>query len=151
MNDNTDSSAALIKGGASVTRKDNQGLTVLHHALLCSKTEYKKETIKLLLNSGADPLARGNDGITPTGIAKHFGVLRKWEETLSECGFNLDRIGREYLGEAISTTTESMISLLRISTPNSFGVKRRHAATLSMDIDTLVAKPPERYVARLGI
>lgn len=143
VSDNTDSSVALINGGASVTRKDNQGLTALHHALLCSKSKYKKETVRLLLKSGADPLARSNDGLTPTEIAKHIGVLEKWKETLSECGFDLRKIGREVFEGAISTATDSMIASLQIGGPRSSGVKRRHAA-ISEDVSALPVKPPER-------
>lgn len=147
MNDNTDSSAALINGGANVTRKDNQGLTALHHTLLCSETKYKKETVRLLLKSGADPLARSNDGITPTEIAKHVGVIEKWKETLSECGFDLSRIGRENLDTAISTVTDNMISSLQIGGPRLSGVMRRHAAISKNDAIALPVKPPERYVS----
>lgn len=143
VSDNTDSSVALINGGASVTRKDNQGLTALHHTLLCSKPKYKRETVRLLLKSGADPLARSNDGVTPTGIARHTGVLEEWKETLSECGFDLRKIGREDLDGAISSATDSMISSLQLGGPRSSGVKRRHAA-ISEDATTLPVKPPER-------
>lgn len=144
-NDNTDSSATPINGGASVTRKDNQGLTALHHALVCSNTKYKKETIRLLLNSSADPLARSNDGVTPTKIAKHIGVLEEWKETLSECGFDLRKIEQEGLDGAISTATDSMISSLQTGGPHLSGVKRRHAA-ISKDDASAPVKPPERYV-----
>lgn len=146
MNDNTDSSVALINGGASVTRTDNQGFTALHHTLLCSKTKYKKETVRLLLKSGADPLARSNDGFTPTEIAKHVGVMEDWKETLSECGFDLGRIGRDNLDGAISTATDNLISSLQIGGPRLSGVKRRHAAISKDDAIPLPVKPPERYV-----
>lgn len=146
MNDDTDSSTALIRNGASVTRKDDRGLTALHHALLCSAPEYKKETVKLLLKSGADPLARSDDGITPTDIAKHRGVLEQWKGTLSECGFNLDKIGRENLEEAISTATDSIILSLHINTPRPFEVKRRHTAIPQDGNGPVRAKTPERFV-----
>lgn len=79
----------LIAEGAHVNEKDNQGQTVLHQAVEEAKRYYQKynnppdhivenrdlykdkmNSIKLLIDSGANPTIRDNNGRTPLDLAR---------------------------------------------------------------------------------
>jgi len=59
----------LIKHGADVNAKTNDGLTPLHAAAYNGHVE----VVKLLLERGADPTVRGTDGKTPLDVAGEKG------------------------------------------------------------------------------
>jgi len=62
----TDVTNILIKAGADVNAKDQNGITPLQIAII----ESKFEIAKLLVEAGADVNAKDQNGITPLNIAK---------------------------------------------------------------------------------
>jgi ankyrin repeat protein len=72
----------LIERGASVSRRDGMGLTVLHLAMLsCAPDRRKLNTIMELLNAGADPSVEVEElgGLTVADIARYNGVSDMWD------------------------------------------------------------------------
>lgn len=61
----------LLESGASPKEKDTRGNTPLHAA--AAAKHGKQEMVKLLLLTGADKDALGNDGWTPLQLAAHYG------------------------------------------------------------------------------
>lgn len=110
--ENIDSTRALLKKGASVTKTDLQGYTPLHFLLLsCSPKIRKLDSIVLLLHAGADPSAKaGPENITITDIAYFNEVLEMWETALGLCGKSLENIKAEEKKEsrAVGTATNPL-------------------------------------------
>ncbi len=65
-NDDVRIMTQLINAGADVNLKDKNSWNALMYA---SRFGEKKETVEILLNSGADPLVKNTYGITPAEIA----------------------------------------------------------------------------------
>ncbi|KAI5782628.1 hypothetical protein EDC01DRAFT_780360 [Geopyxis carbonaria] len=110
-----DSTRALLDAHASITRRDDMGLTPLHLLLLSTtpKSLEKKASLKLLLQRGADPAARSEDGLTPTDIADQRGMRDVWETALAECGI------------VLSGATESAVSTAVAAAKPRSALKRR--------------------------
>jgi ankyrin repeat protein len=71
---------ALIAAGANVNARDNEGATPLHKAAYASRTEHTR----ILLEAGADPLAKTDNGRDATSMARKVkadevaGVISLW-------------------------------------------------------------------------
>jgi hypothetical protein len=63
--------ASLAKDPSLAQQKDERGWTLLHKQSLAGSAA----TVKVLLDAGADPSARTNDGMTPLQLAKTL----RWE------------------------------------------------------------------------
>lgn len=58
----------LLKYNADVNQRDCNGAISLHHAAC----KYQNEVVKILLEKGADVLAKTNNGWTPAGAARYI-------------------------------------------------------------------------------
>jgi ankyrin repeat protein len=64
----------LVAAGAPVNAQDQFGFTPLMYAATIDFGD--AESVKTLLNAGADPTIRNHDGRTPLEQARHLGLTR---------------------------------------------------------------------------
>ncbi len=87
----------LEKGWRSaVNEKDAQGHTPLHLAV----GRGDLETVRVLLDAGANPNAQDQDGVTPLTLAKSYAGTGEIADALVKAGADpkiLDKHGKEYL------------------------------------------------------
>jgi palmitoyltransferase ZDHHC13/17 len=82
----------LLKWGANVYSRDNNGFTALHWALV----KGQQHGIFKLVEYGSDRFAETNDGKTPAVVAKEMNSLRPYHAALAECNYNLDGSPRSF-------------------------------------------------------
>jgi ankyrin repeat protein len=89
---NVQSVEALLKAGANPSESATDGWLplhwaagrlVMHHYDRSASDANYVECIRLLLDHGADPNARARYGITPLGLASHFGYVKSMKALLS--------------------------------------------------------------------
>jgi hypothetical protein len=88
----------LLRWGANVYARDNQGFTALHWALV----KGAQHGIFKLVEYGSDRFAENNEGKTPAITAKEMNSVRQWYSALDECGYEKDGSPRNFpLGSVI--------------------------------------------------
>ncbi|EKP06434.1 ankyrin repeat protein [Leptospira kirschneri str. 2008720114] len=86
----------LIRNGADLDRKDERGMSPLHHCV----NEGKLEALRFLLERGADPNAQDRDGVTCIHLAKSSQGMSEFVELLLKYGADptiQDKYGKTYL------------------------------------------------------
>lgn len=81
---------------SAVNEKDPQGHTPLHLAV----GRGDPDTVKVLLEAGANPNLQDNDGVTPLTLAKSYAGMGEVADLLLKAGADpriLDKHGKEYL------------------------------------------------------
>jgi hypothetical protein len=87
----------LLKWGANVYARDDQGFTALHWSLV----KGAQHCIFKLVEYGSDRFAENNEGKTPAVVAREMNSAKQWHMALSECGYNADGSSRKFPLEII--------------------------------------------------
>jgi hypothetical protein len=82
----------LLRWGANVYARDDQGFTALHWALV----KGAQHPIFKLVEYGSDRFAETNEGKTPAVVAKEMNSFRQWTLALWECGYNPDGSAKNF-------------------------------------------------------
>ncbi|WP_061224637.1 ankyrin repeat domain-containing protein [Leptospira weilii] len=88
--------STLIKGGAELDQRDKNGMSPLHHCV----SEGKLESLRFLLEKGADPNVRDLDGVTCINLAKSSHGMSEFVELLLKYEADptiKDKHGKTYL------------------------------------------------------
>ncbi|AXR60604.1 ankyrin repeat domain-containing protein [Leptospira mayottensis] len=88
--------STLIEGGADLDQRDKKGMGPLHYCV----NEGKLESLRFLLEKGADPNVRDLDGVTCINLAKSSHGMSEFVELLLKYGADptiKDKHGKTYL------------------------------------------------------